>query len=110
MDRVRAFIKINETLYKVHGKDFSVKAEGNVVKIFFNFSSGIRLLGKGARRIYAFESNWTLFIYYKIRPVKGLEVGSYESKAIIRYHQDLMTGLESDRLVITRADLVVGGN
>ncbi len=109
VDHAFAFVGVNGTVYMVHPGDLRVEAEGSAVKVYLNFSAGVRLVGPGGIvEVHALEPGWVLRLYYLIRPVRLLEPGVYGSEVLVGYLQEA-EGVRSARLSRASAELVVRG-
>lgn len=107
VDHASAFLEVNGTVYLIHPRDVRVDAEGSVVRIYLNFTSGVRLIGPGGvREIHALEPGWVLRMYYLIRPSGYVEPGGYGSTVIVEYLQEF-AGAMAARLSTASAELVV---
>ena len=92
----------------IHPGDVRVEAEGSVVKIYLNFTSGVRLIGPGGvMEVHALEPGWVLRLYYYlIRPSGYVEPGGYGSTVIVEYLQEF-AGAMASRLSTASAELMV---
>lgn len=107
VDHATVFLEVNGTTYMIYPKDVQVEAKGGVVKIYLNFSAGVRLIGpRGVETVYALEPGWILRLYYLIRPEGGMEPGSYDSTVVVEYLQEA-PGIKSLRLSTASAEFVV---
>lgn len=107
VDHASAFLEVNGSVYLIHPRDVRVEAEGSVVRVYLNFTSGVRLIGPGGvREIHALEPGWVLRLYYLIRPSGYVEPGSHESTVIVEYLQEF-TGAMASRLSTASAELMV---
>ncbi len=107
VNHATVFLEVNGTTYVIYPRDVQVEARGGVVKIYLNFSAGVRLVGpRGVETVHALEPGWTVRLYYLIRPKGGVEPGSYKSILMVEYLQEA-PGIRSLRLSTASADLVV---
>ncbi len=91
----------------IHPRDLRVEPEGGVVKIYLNFTSGVKLIGPGGvETIHALEPGWIPRLYYLIRPSGYVEPGGYGSTVIVEYLQEF-AGARASRLSTASAKLVV---